>query len=170
MGVKILIVAVYAEFDGGMVGLVGLNDDVGVLMATIGAADDLSEKLKSAFFGGEIWEGETGIGLDDAEGGEEGEIEALGDGLGADDDVDVAVLDFVVAGLERFVSDSIGVKAGDFGFGEEFLEFGFEEFCAETFVDDIGVMTFGTTSWDGQFASTSMTEESELISMEGEGE
>ena len=41
-------------------------------MTATNAADNLSEKVKSTLFGGEIREGEAGIGLGDADGGEKG--------------------------------------------------------------------------------------------------
>ena len=61
--------------DGGMIGLVSLDDDAGVIkMSASDATDDLSKQLKSAFFGGEVWEREPGIGLNDTHGGEVGKI------------------------------------------------------------------------------------------------
>lgn len=52
-------------------------------MATADAPDDLSEKFVGAFFGGEVGEGEAGIGLGDADGGEAVKVEAFGESLGA---------------------------------------------------------------------------------------
>ena len=63
-------------------------------MAATDATDDLSQKFKGFFFGGEIGEGEAGVGLDDADRGEEREVEATGDGLSSDDNVEVAVFNF----------------------------------------------------------------------------
>ena len=78
-------------FDDGMIGLKSLEDDIGnVEMSATNAADNLGEQLKSAFLGGEIRQGETGIGLNNADGGEMGEIEAASESLSADEDVDFA--------------------------------------------------------------------------------
>ena len=89
--------------------------------------------------------------MDDTEGGEVGEVEALGNHLGADDDVDVAVSDFVVGVGEGFFGFSVGVKTGDAGGGEEFVNLGFEQFGAEAFMDDVGVFAFETRGGDGAF-------------------
>lgn len=132
--VEISVVAAGAKFDDWVVGLKGLNDDIGILVTAVGAADDLGEELESAFFGGEIWEGKAGVGLDDAKGGEPRKVEAFGDHLSADNDVEVAVFDFVVGEVESFLSFSVGIEAGDFGVPEEFCEFNFEELGAEAFV------------------------------------
>ena len=67
-----------------MVGLEGLDDDgsVGEVAAT-DAPDDLGQEVEGFFFGGEIGESKAGISADDANGGEVGEVEAFGEGLGA---------------------------------------------------------------------------------------
>lgn len=72
------------------------------------------------FLRGEIGETETGVGLGDANGGEQGEIETFGDGLGADDDIEIAVFDLFVERIEGFAFFVIGVETGNFGGGEEF--------------------------------------------------
>lgn len=123
--------------DDGVVGLVRLDKDFGeVEVATTDAADDLGEKLEGALFGGEIGESEARVGLDDADGGEMGEIEAAGESLSADENVDVAGVDVVVVGGEIVGLLIIAVKTGDFCVGEEALELGFEEFRAETFMNN----------------------------------
>ncbi len=56
-----------------MIRLIGLDDNRGGVEVTAAdATDDLGEELERALFGGEIGEGEAGVGLDDADGGEEG--------------------------------------------------------------------------------------------------
>ena len=104
--------------DGGMVGLIGLNDGFGgIEVAAANATNDLSEKLESALLGGEIGEREAGVGLDDPDGGELGKIEAFGDGLSADDDLISARFDFVVEVVEGFMATVIAVETGDFSVG-----------------------------------------------------
>ena len=57
--------------DGGMRWLVGLNDDISnVEMSATNAADDLGEEFVGFFFGGKIGKGKSGVGLNDADGGE----------------------------------------------------------------------------------------------------
>ena len=114
--------------------MVSLDDDVGILVAAISATYDLGEELEGAFFRGEVGEGEAGVGLDDTEGGELRKVEAFGDHLSADNDVEMAVFDFIVDEVEGLLSFCVGIETGDFSVGEEFCEFGFEELSAETFV------------------------------------
>ena len=171
VAVEAEVVGVLGEVDDGRVGLVGLDEDGGgVEVAAADATDDLSEEFESFFFGGEVGEGKAGVGLDDADGGEVGEVEAAGDGLGADEDLDVAVFDFVVEGVEGVGFFVVGVEAGDFDFGEEFFKFGFEKFGAEAFVEDAGVVTFGAGSGDFFLMATGVTEEGVRVGVEGEGE
>ena len=83
-----------------MIGAVGLDENVSVFqVAAADATDDLGEESECAFFGGEIGEREAGIGGDDGDGGEVGKVEAAGDGLGADEDLDVAGFDVVSEGV-----------------------------------------------------------------------
>ena len=65
-------------------------------MAAPDAADNLSEELKGMLLGGKIREAEAAVGLNNANGSEEGEVEALGDSLSADDEVDFPVSHLVV--------------------------------------------------------------------------
>ena len=77
--------------------------------------------MESFFFGGVIREREAGIGLDDANRGEKGKIEAASDGLGADNDVDFASFYFVierVKGLSFFI---VSIKTSNFRSFEEFF-------------------------------------------------
>ena len=132
--------------NNGMVGLKSLNKNIGsVEMTTTDAADNLGDELEGFFFGGVIGEGKTGVGLNDAYGGELGKIEAFGDGLGADDDINLARFDVVIEGAHSIGFGSVGVETGDFCIFKKFFEFGFEEFGAETFVEDVG----GATMWAG---------------------
>ena len=64
--------------------------------------------------------------------------------MSADDDLVCAGFDFVIEMIEGVLLGIVAVKAGDFGIREEFAEFGFKEFGAETFVNDTGVVAVGT--------------------------
>lgn len=135
--------------DDGVFGLESLDDDAGdVEMSAPDAADDLGEEFEGAFFGGEIGEGETGIGLDNADGGEVGKIEAAGESLGADEDLDFAGFDVVIEVGEVGAFFVVAVEAGDFGFGEDAGEFGLEKFSAEAFMDDAGFVTVRAAGGD----------------------
>lgn len=157
-------------FDDGMVGLESLDDDFGfVEMATTDAADDLSEELESAFFGGKIGEGKTAVGLDDANGGEVGEVEATGKSLSADKNVDFARFDFRIEAGEVLVFFIIAIEASDDSFREEVFQLGFEKFSPETFVDDVGIATFGAGRGNFGLMPTDMTRENIAVSMKNHG-
>lgn len=144
--------------DDGVVGLVRLDENFGeVEVATTDAADDLGEKFESALFGGEIWEGEARIGLDDADGGEMGKIETAGESLSADENVDIAGVDVVIMGSEIVGLLIIAVKTGYFSVGEEALELGFEEFRAETFMNNARVAALRAGGGDFFFVAANVT-------------
>ena len=155
----------------GVVGLVGLDDDAGgVKVAATDAADDLGEEFEGAFFGGEIGEGEAGVGLDDADGGELREVEAAGEGLGADEDLVGTGFDVGIERGEGLGFEIVAVKTGDFSLGKEATEFGFEEFGAEAFVDEVGLVTLGTGTGDRGGVAAEMADEGIGVGVEGEGE
>ena len=59
--------------NNGVVGLVSLDESIGnVNMSATDTAKYLREQVKSAFFGGVIWQGKASIGLDDSDGGKMG--------------------------------------------------------------------------------------------------
>ena len=117
----------------------GLDKNAGsVEMATTDATDDLGEEFKSALFGRIIGEGKTSIGLDDADGSEMGKIEAFGDGLGANNNIDIARFDFVIKRVEAGGFGVVSIKTGNFSGFEELFELGFEKFGTKTFVKEVG--------------------------------
>ena len=151
--------------------MVGLDYDGGAVeVAAADTADDLGEEFEGFFFGGEVGEREAGVGLDDGDGGEVGKVEAAGNGLGADEDLDVAGFDVVIESVERVALFVVGVEASDFDFWEEFFKFGFEEFGAEAFVEDAGVVAVGATGRDGFLMAASVAEELVTVGVESEGE
>jgi hypothetical protein len=56
--VEIGVIILYSVLDDRVFGLVALNNNLAVLVATLGATDDLRDELVAALFGREIWEGE----------------------------------------------------------------------------------------------------------------
>lgn len=146
--------------DDGVSGLIGLDNGAGGgEVAATNTAEDLSEEVEGALFGGIVGEGKSSIGLDDADGGKVGEIEAAGESLSADEDVDVAVFDGLVLSVERDGFGVVGIKAGDSGLGKELFEFGFKEFGAEAFVDDAEVFTGGTFGGNLTLMAAGVTDE-----------
>lgn len=127
-----------------MVWLVGLNKNLGGFLVTApDAPDNLSQELKSVLFRGEIGEAEAGVGLDNAYGGKQRQIETFSDGLGANKDVEITVFNLVIKSIKSFGLLIISIETSNVGTGEEFLELGFEELSAETFMDDIGAFALG---------------------------
>ena len=103
-----------------MVGLESLDDDIcGVEMPTSDTTDDLGEKMKGAFFGGEIGERKSGIGLYNSNGSEFWQVETFGERLCANEDIDVARFDGVEIGFKRIFFSAICVKTSNFGVWEE---------------------------------------------------
>lgn len=123
--------------------------------------------MKSFFFGRKIGQRKTGVGLDDADSGEEGKIEAFGDGLSADDDVIIAVFYLFEFRIQSFCFGVVGVKTSDFGMRKKFLELGFEELGAEAFVNDTGVFAIWTRGWNFRAKTASVTDEAKRIRVEG---
>ena len=115
--VKAEVVGSGGEVDNGRSGLISLNKNRrSVKMAATDATDNLGEKFEGFFFGGEIGKGESGISLDDADGSEVGKVETTGDGLGTDEDFNIAVFNVVIESVERIAFFVIGVEASDASF------------------------------------------------------
>ena len=105
-----------------MVRLKRLDDDRGgAKVAATDATDNLGQEVEGFFATAKIWEHETRVGLDDANRGEIGEIEAFCDGLGADDDVYRAGFYVSVKMGKGFVFLVISVKTGDICGFEQFF-------------------------------------------------
>lgn len=154
-----------------MIRLIGLDDNRGgVEVAAADATDDLSEELERALFGGEIGEGEAGIGLNDADGGEMRQIEPASKGLGADEDVNIADFNIIIEGGEVFRFFIIPVKTGDFGLWEEPRELGFEELGAKALVNYAGVVAFWAARRHLFRVDAEVAAQSIVVGVEGEGE
>lgn len=157
--------------EDGVVRLVGLDDDRGsVEVAATDAPDDLGEEFEGAFLGGEIGEGEAGVGLNDTNGGEAGKVEAAGESLGADEDVDGAIFDLVIERGEVFGLFVVAVETADGGVGEEARKFGLKEFGAKAFVKDASVVARGAVRWDFLGVAAEVATQGIIVGMESEGE
>jgi len=123
------VVVFDGQADGGLVGQEGLDDDAAGFFGAAGTAGDLADELEGAFVGAEVGQGQGGVGADDADEGDVGKVQALGEDLGAGEDVDAAggkigqdpVVAFGAAGLHGVAVDAedagVGQEAGDL-FGE----------------------------------------------------
>lgn len=148
-----------------------MDENVGIFdVATANATDNLGDELENAFLRRIIWQGKARVSLNDADSGEVFEIETLGNGLGADDDVDVTVSDFVVEGIQGIILLVISVEAGDLGGFKESFQFGFEELGAKTFVEDVWRAAFWTRMWHFFMVTAGVTDELVGVGMEGEWE
>ena len=139
-------------------------------MVAADAADDLAKELEDALLGREIRKDEAAIGLDDADKCEAREIEALGYALGTDNNIELAVFDFLVLGRHGFGGGGVAVKAGDAGGGEEPGEFGGDCFGADALMDDVGGMTLRAGGEDGPGTAAGVAEKRPAVEVQGEGE
>ena len=70
-----------------MLGLVGLHQREARALGAAGAAGDLADELEGLLGGAEVAALEAEVGVEDADQRQEREVVALGDELGADDEV-----------------------------------------------------------------------------------
>lgn len=163
-------ISLYGGLDDRVVWLISLDNNFGTVeMPTANTADDLGEKLKSPLFGGEIGEGKASVGLDDADGSKERQIKPAGESLSTNKDVDFAGFNVIIEFSEAGFFVVVAIKTGDFGFGEEAGEFGFEEFGAETFMNDARVTATGAAGRNFFFVAADVTGKEETVSMERHG-
>lgn len=168
---KIRKISFQSSLEHGVIGLIGLdNNRGGVEVTATDATDDLGEKLESALLGGKVRESEAGIGLDDADGGEMGEVKTAGEGLGADENIDGAGFNVVVQGGEIFRFLVIAVKSGDFSLWEEPRELGFEKLGAKALMNNAGVVALWAACGDFFGVAAEVTAQSIIVGVEGQGE
>ena len=82
--------------------------------------------------------------MDDPNKAKVGQIEALGNDLGADDDVDCPVVELLVALLDRLLVIGITIKSSDDRFGKESPEFAFDKLRTNALMNDVSMLTFWT--------------------------
>ena len=164
--IKTGIIAACGEANNLVVWLVTLNKNITVLMAAIGAPDNLSEELETAFFGGEVWETEVGVGLDNTESAEFREVETLGKHLSTDNNIVGAVVYLLIDAVEFLVGGGVGVEAANLGVREEASEFVGDKFGAEALVVDASIAAFWTGGSNREVAAAGMAAELVFIGME----
>lgn len=76
--------------DGDVFGGEGLDDDSAGAFSATGASGDLGEELEGPFGGAEVGDVEGDVGGDDSYEGDVGKVEAFGDHLGTDEDIEFA--------------------------------------------------------------------------------
>src|SRR5262245_25612117 len=84
------VVVVDGGEDGVVVGRKGLDENAAPFFAAAGAAGDLSNQLKCPLGGSQVAKMECCVGVDDADEGDIGKIEPLGDHLRAEQDFGLA--------------------------------------------------------------------------------
>ena len=135
IAVKTEVIGGLGEGDNGVGRAESLNNNRGGReMSASDASDDLGQEFEGFFFSGEVGKRETGVGLDDADRGEQGEVEPARDGLSTDKNVEGTGFNFgkfFVQGFRFFV---ISVETGDMGGGKKFVQLGFKEFSSEAFM------------------------------------
>ncbi len=85
------------------------------------------------------------------------EIKAAGEGLSADENVNMARFDVFVKISKILGFFVVAVKAGDFGIGKELRKLGFEQFGAKTFMNNTSVVAIRAAGRDFFFVPADMT-------------
>ena len=122
-----LVVVAAGKVDGGVVREERLDNDFSDVVGTAAAACDLGEQLKSAFGAAEIGQGKGGVGTEDTDQGDVGEVQAFADHLRAEQDIEAACGEigedrFVVVAAHGIAIHTLQAGAGDLA--DEFV-FGF---------------------------------------------
>ena len=121
------------EADGVMVGTHGLDDHPARFLAPAGPAGDLGDQLEGLLRRPEIRHIESAVGPHHPDQGDMGEMVALGDHLGADQDIDLP-RPHRLEDLQKVpaVGGGIGIKTGDAGLGQEQPRLLFDPLGAES--------------------------------------
>ena len=96
-----LVVAREDRADRRMLGLVGLHQREARPLGAAGAAGDLADQLEGLLGGAQVAALQPEVGVDHPDEGQQREVVALGDELGADDEVGAATGDLLDARLQR---------------------------------------------------------------------
>lgn len=164
-------VVVARELDGGAVGDEGLDEDFAFHLAPACASGDLGEEGEGAFASTEVGGVEGEVGIEDADEGDVGEVEAFGNHLGAEEDVDFAGLEVGEGALEDvFLADGVAVEAGEAGFGEDFTEDFFDLFGAVALQANGGVLALGADAGDDGLVAAEVADEAFFGAVIGDGD
>src|ERR1700730_2367856 len=114
-------------------------------LSSSGAASDLSKQLESAFTGSKVGQMQADICIDDAHQGDIRKIEALGDHLCTDENVDLSTPKSAKGlSISVFSYHRIRIHPSQPSFWEKLLDNAFDLFGTETGVTNSRIRTFGT--------------------------
>lgn len=166
-----IVVGMTGELDGRTVGGVGLDEDFTFDFAASGASGDLGEELEGAFGGAEVGEVEGEVGIENADEGDVGEVEAFGDHLGADEEVDFLGAEVAQGVAELvFAVHDVGVDAGDASGGEDGAQGGFSSFGSEAAEEQRGGVALGAFFGREGTHAADVADEAVVGFVEGEGD
>ena len=169
-GVTIEIMAA-GELDAGAVWGEGLDDDFALQLAAPGPPSDLGDELEGALAGAEVWDVEAEVGIKDANEGDVGKMEAFGDHLGADEDIDLLGAEFPKDVAEVVLAaHGIRIDAGEAGGGENFLKDFFDFLGAVALEGDAGVFTLRAFFRDDGLVAADVADEALIGAVVGEGD
>lgn len=148
-----------------------MDEDFAFEFAASGAPGDLGEELEGALGGAEVGDVEADVGVEDTDEGDVGEVEAFGDHLGADEDVDFFRFEGEQGVAEGvFFAHDVGIDAGEAGFGEEFGEDFFDFLGAVSLEGDAGVVAGGAFAGDYGLVAADVADEAFVGAVVGKGE
>lgn len=159
------------ELNGRAVRGRGLDDDFARHFSATGTASDLGEELEGAFASAEVGGVEREVGIEDADEGDVGEIESLGDHLCSEEDLDLLGAEVAQGVAEGILATGgVGVESGNLGAFEDFIENDFGLFCAVSLKADGGVFALGAEFWDDGLVAADVADEPFLGAMISEGD
>ncbi len=171
LGDEAVEVVVTGKLDGGGVGGGGLDDDFSGEVSTTGAAGDLGEELEGALTSAEVGGVEGEVGIEDADECDVGEVEAFGDHLGAEEDVDLFGTEVAKGVAESvFSAGGVGVEARDLGGGEDLAENDFGFFGAVSLLANCGIVAVGAGAGDDGLVAADVADEAFFGAVVGEGD
>ncbi len=157
--------------NGGAVGGEGLHEDLPGDLAPAGASRDLDEELEGAFGSAEVGKVEGQVGIEHADERDVGEVEAFGDHLSADEDVELLGTE-LAQGVAQLVLalHGVGVHAGDAGLGEDLANDGLHPLGAEAGELDAGVIASRALGRREAAGSANVADETIVRLVQGHGD
>jgi len=154
------------QLDDWLIWLIGLDDDLALGLRAPDSSDDLIQKLKHPFLCAVVRQLQTAIGLQDADHAQMRQVQTFSEQLCADNDIQLAVVELLVARIERLAGRVVGVEAGQPGFWKETLYLAGDELGANPLKGDVWLMTNWTAGRQVFAAPTEVTAQHMLIGVE----
>ena len=162
-------VVMAGKLNGGGVWCVGLNDDFSFKLTTSCPTCDLGEQLEGALTGAEIGNVQAKVRVEHTNERDIGEVQAFGDHLGADDDVDFALAKFLQGFTQGvFTAHGVGVDACDSCLWEYFFDDALYLLGAVALAADGGVSTLGAFLGGQCLVATHVADEAVISAVIGE--